>query len=623
MSTVTSPTGRRFRRSVDSEATQAGAGRGSYLAVLLLLSLFAWAPLLYPGYLQVHSGFLPLFNLADLAASPNKLSWLPTVGIAPDLLRGEGPLAWWLALPLRTLAGDIGAVKGVFALSIVALGLGTFAWARRTLSGGAGDSAHSEDSTANLPALLATRAGLLAAAVAMLWPPLLATVYVRGALAETLFMALLPWALWALSATRLYPSCPTSHASPFTFHASRLVPAAVAGLVTAALFWTQAGLALWATALLLAWALWPGAERRNRARAAAAVGLGALLGGGLFILLHRAPGLAGPALEVASHAVYPYQLLASTWGFGVSTAGWQDGLPLHLGFAALALAALTIMLSFGNTPHVSRFTLHSLRFAAIAALLLILLTTTLARPLWRIDLVAATVAYPWQLYALVGPLLALLAGGVLIVERRLAVLPVWAAAVTLVVLSSYAYLAPRFTQVLPDTAAPMIFGAGQVTLVAAETGSVRDRPEQEGSVRDRPEQEGSVGDRPEQEGSVGDRPGHGELPLPLGEGRGEGKNITLAWQALQPIDFDYNVFIHGLDEAGNRVAQWDGQPLAAGEPHPMTAWSVGEIVQGDYRLELDPAAAPVQRVIVGLYNWQTGERLLVNGADGVTLEVGP
>ncbi|HRI56288.1 MAG TPA: hypothetical protein PK170_04240, partial [Anaerolineae bacterium] len=257
MSTVTSPTGRRFRRSVDSEAAQAGAGRGSYLAVLLLLSLFAWAPLLYPGYLQVHSGFLPLFNLADLAASPNKLSWLPTVGITPDLLRGEGPLAWWLALPLRTLAGDIGAVKGVFALSIVALGLGVFAWARRTLSGGAGDSAHSEDSTANLPSLLATRAGLLAATVAMLWPPLLATVYVRGALAETLFMALLPWVLWALSAIRLYPSCPTSHASPFTFHASRLAPAAVAGLVTAALFWTQAGLALWATALLLAWALWP------------------------------------------------------------------------------------------------------------------------------------------------------------------------------------------------------------------------------------------------------------------------------------------------------------------------------------------------------------------------------
>ncbi len=63
--------------------------------------------------------------------------------------------------------------------------------------------------------------------------------------------------------------------------------------------------------------------------------------------------------------------------------------------------------------------------------------------------------------------------------------------------------------------------------------------------------------------------------------------------------------------------------LMAGAPHPMTAWSVGEIVQGNYRLELAPAAAPVQRVIVGLYNWQTGERLLVNGADGVMLEVGP
>ena len=54
--------------------------------------------------------------------------------------------------------------------------------------------------------------------------------------------------------------------------------------------------------------------------------------------------------------------------------------------------------------------------------------------------------------------------------------------------------------------------------------------------------------------------------------------VTIAWQALQPIDFDYNLFIHALDAAGNRVAQWDGQPLAAGEPYPMTAWLVGEIV---------------------------------------------
>ncbi len=550
----------------------AGAGRGPYLVALLLLSFFAWAPLLYPGYLQVHSGFLPVFNLADLAASPDKLTWLPTIGVTPDLLRGEGPLAYWLALLLRPLAGDIGAVKGVFALSIIALGLGMFAWARRDLSGVAGDSAGADDPAATLKGLLSARAGLLAAVVAMLWPPLLATVYVRGALAEALFVAVLAWALWAVAGGR--------------WQVSRFKHVFAAALLTAILFWTQAGLALWATALLLAWALWPGAPRRNRGIAAAVVAVGALLGGGLFALLHR--GLAGPALDVAAHAVHPYQFLSPAWGFGASTTGWQDGLPLQLGFAALGLAALTVVLGYGQRARGSqpRFTFHALRFAAIAALVLILLTTTLARPLWSLDLLAATVTYPWQLYALVGPLLALLAGGLLVVEPRLAVLPVWAATVALVVLSSYAYLAPRFTQVTPDAAAPAILGGNRVTLL-------------DGAVSQ---------DWQSSEGLP-------VLPRDL--------TVTVAWQALQPMDFDYNVFVHAVDAAGNRVAQWDGQPQRAGEAYPMTTWPVGEIVQNSYRLEMDPAAAQVQRVDIGLYNWQTGERLPVNGDDKVTLEVGP
>ncbi len=584
------------------------AGRGVYLLALVLLSLFAWAPLLYPGYLQVHSGFLPVFNLADLAASSDKLTWLPSIGVTPDLLRGEGPLAYWLALPLRPLAGDVGAVKGVFALSIIAVGLGVYAWAQRALA----SSDHEPE--------LIERAGLLAAIVAMLWPPLLAAVYVRGALGEALFMALLPWVLWSVAGGR----CQVSGAK---FQVSRVTYAVVAGALVAALFWTQAGLALWATGLLLVWALWPGAAWARRGIAALAVTVGALLGGGLFTLLHGGQGAAGPALDVAAHAVYPYQLLSPAWGFGVSTPGWQEGLPLQLGFAALGLAALTLVLGFGNRnrlqPTAPRLPLPALGFAAIAALVLVLLTTTLARPLWRIELLAATLTYPWQLYALVGPLLAVLAGALLVVERRLTVLPVWAATVALVVLSSYPYLAPRFTQALPDPAAPAIFGVQRVTLVMAaastgEAGSVGDRPEPRGQG-----EAGSVGDW---EPSRRDRPEQAATPSPSeGEGRGEGEalTVTVAWQALQPVDFDYNLFIHALDAAGNRVAQWDGQPLRDGEPHPMTAWSVGEIVSNSYRLALDPAAAPVQRVDVGLYNWQTGERLTVNGDDKVTLEVGP
>ncbi len=607
MSTVTSSSGRRFRRSVDSATAQHDAGRGAYLLALLLLSLFAWAPLLYPGYLQVHSGFLPVFNLADLVVSPNKLTWLPTIGVAPDLLRGEGPLAYWLALLLRPLAGDVGAVKGVFALSIISVGLGLFAWARRDLASFEGDSTDVDAPVANPQGLLSARAGLLAAAIAMLWPPLLATVYVRGALAEALFMAVLAWSLWGVSGVRC-------QVSGVKFHVSRVTYAVVAGVLVAALFWTQAGLALWATGLLLAWALWPGAAWRGRGIAATAVLAGALLGGGLFWLLHGGQGAAAPMLDVASHAVYPYQLFSPAWGFGASTPGWQDGLSLQLSFAALGLAALTVVLGFGKRAHVSlrdgsqsRVTLHALSFAAIAVLVLVLLTTTLARPLWGIDLLAATLSYPWQLHALVGPLLALLAGAVVAVERRLAVLPLWAAAVALVVLSSYPYLAPRLTQVMPDPAAPAIFGAQRVTLVTAlvsEAGTVGDRPELGGQG-----EAGTVGDRPE--------PGGATLTITTA------RTVTLAWQALQPIDFDYNVFVHAVDADGNRVAQWDGQPLRDGEPYPMTAWPVGEVVENSYRLELDPDAAPVQRVLVGLYNWQTGERLPVSGDDKVALEVGP
>ncbi len=614
MSTVTSSSGRRSRRSVDSAeaGARADAGNGVYLLALLLLSLFAWAPLLYPGYLQVHSGFLPVFNLADLAASPNKLTWLPTIGVTPDLLRGEGPLAYWLALLLRPLAGDIGAVKGVFALGIIGVGLGLFAWARRDLSGVEGDSDGVGDAAANPKGLLSARAGLLAAVVAMLWPPLLATVYVRGALAETLFIGLLAWALWAVAGCRL-------QVASGRWQVSRLAVAVSAGALTAALFWTQAGLAVWATVLLLVWALWPGAPLRSRGLAAAAVLVGALLGGGLFALLHSGQSTAAAALDVAAHAVHPYQFFSPAWGFGASTPGWQDGLPLQLGFAALGLAALTVILGFGRGAHVSlrdgsqsRFTLHALSFAAVTALVLVLLTTTLARPLWNIELLAATVTYPWQLLALAGPLLALLAGAVVVVERRLAVLPLWAAAAALVVLSSYAYLAPRFTQVTPDAAVPAIFGAGQVTLLAGDVSPLTPNPS---PLRG--------------EGS----PGAPLLaPSPSeGEGWGEGESltatipltVTVAWQALQPVDFDYNVFVHAVDAAGNRVAQWDGQPQRGGEAYPMTTWPVGEIVQNSYRLELDRAAAPVQRVYIGLYNWQTGERLPVNGDDKVTLEVGP
>ena len=119
MSSVTTPAGRRSRRSADSEVSGDAAHRATfrapYLLVLLLLSLFAWAPLLYPGYLQAHSGFLPVFNLADLACEEalyDSASLRRFVGI--DLGRERVPDATTL-LKFRKLLNEHKLGEALFA----------------------------------------------------------------------------------------------------------------------------------------------------------------------------------------------------------------------------------------------------------------------------------------------------------------------------------------------------------------------------------------------------------------------------------------------------------------------------------------------------------------------------
>ena len=184
-----------------------------------LLPVFAWAPLTYPGYFEFHSGFLPIFNLNDLMRHLADLGWLPTVGQPYDLLRGEGALAYRLAALLRLLgASPVAAVKWTFGLSLLAGALGMYGWARRRLG--------------PWPALLASM-------IYTYWPMLLATIYVRGALAEAVFIGLAPWVLWAADAAAT---------------GSRRGAIGLA-LGLAAALWTQAGLALWLAAIVFAYIL--------------------------------------------------------------------------------------------------------------------------------------------------------------------------------------------------------------------------------------------------------------------------------------------------------------------------------------------------------------------------------
>ena len=86
----------------------------------------------------------------------------------------------------------------------------------------------------------------------------------------------------------------------------------------------------------------------------------------------------------------------------------------------------------------------------------------------------------------------------------------------------------------------------------------------------------------------------------------EGKRLTLYWEALSPVVFDYTVFINLQNDAGETLHQTDHRPL--GSIYPTTLWSPGELIRETSQLDL-PAGQYHLRV--GMYRLETGERLWV------------
>jgi hypothetical protein len=92
---------------------------------------------------------------------------------------------------------------------------------------------------------------------------------------------------------------------------------------------------------------------------------------------------------------------------------------------------------------------------------------------------------------------------------------------------------------------------------------------------------------------------------------GQDLAVTLYWRALAPIDRDYTVFVHLVGSDGQPVAQHDGQPWWQ-VSIPTSTWQPGEELQDQHVLKLPPGLAPgIYRLQVGVYYWQTLERLPV------------
>jgi 4-amino-4-deoxy-L-arabinose transferase-like glycosyltransferase len=96
--------------------------------------------------------------------------------------------------------------------------------------------------------------------------------------------------------------------------------------------------------------------------------------------------------------------------------------------------------------------------------------------------------------------------------------------------------------------------------------------------------------------------------------------LNLYWRSDAPVMVDYTTFVHVLNQAGDVVAQKDQPPL--GGAYPTTLWDAGEIIADEVIVSLP---ADSYRLAVGLYDFQSGQRLVVPGTpdNSVSLLIPP
>ena len=96
--------------------------------------------------------------------------------------------------------------------------------------------------------------------------------------------------------------------------------------------------------------------------------------------------------------------------------------------------------------------------------------------------------------------------------------------------------------------------------------------------------------------------------------------LVLEWQPIKLLSKDYKVFVHVLDATGQIKFQKD--KLAIDELRPMSSWAVGDALRDPYAIVI-PTDLPIgdYRVMVGVYDPVTGQRLTTAEGDSVTLGI--
>lgn len=95
---------------------------------------------------------------------------------------------------------------------------------------------------------------------------------------------------------------------------------------------------------------------------------------------------------------------------------------------------------------------------------------------------------------------------------------------------------------------------------------------------------------------------------------GEAIDVTVGWQVPDALIDGLSAFLHLADAQERPLAQWDGAPYE-GQGRALDA---GEALASTYTLALPEDVAPGQyQLLLGVYEWDTGERLRPQSARGL------
>lgn len=531
-----------------------------------ILSIFAWAPALFPGYWASLLGLLPAMSLGDPSG-------------AAVLGYSAKPFTSSMAALFLSLGfGVLDALRWIYALSVIGSGWTMYAFA----------SAIYSRWTAGRPGICRL-AALLSATLYVYLPFRFAAAFNLGEPAIGIALAGLPLFLWGAERAGRHG----------------LDIASLAVLATG-IGWINASQPAWGIpALVAALGVMLLGERRDVSQLVIAIGVVIAFGYSMLTGSHSTTNTSG----LPDYVTLP-QLLLPVWGSapqGPGPAGGGAGLQMtyQLGLLPLLLAALATLVWFpepapavapvdsnvefidldsADTPNILEQVQNAGLGAFVAAgwlfvllLIALMLDWSPAHAIW--SLVGS--GYAWTLLGVAGCVLCILAGiPLLLLAQVRAGQFAWvatAAVLVLAVLLSQPLLSPRYMD-------------GQDLQV-----------QQFHHER--------LGDSVL---LVGARVEHSVAP------GGEVK-VSLWWQPLGPAKTEYTTFIHMVTALGQPpVAQTDKRPLENGkDTYLMTDWKRGDLLVDSFTIKIPTDVKPgTYTLAMGMYvTGNPNERITIYDGD--------